>query len=264
MKLHHERARKMQVRANDARARPAGKQLLIEHINLAKVTAGDGPEKKRLLRGIKFLLEAFPPEERVPEETEAEAAEIIGGNPHNKWYVNLARKEGKLVGASSLLYLDDAATLFIGYVRATAGMRGQGLKMLIERDGAAFARAAAKDAGNRLRTFSGEMEIPEVVKPAARAEAEERIAKFMRHGWGILGRGTSFSYGQPLEDGGFWPLQLMVKPLEEQKKIDPPGVVTMVRSIYASIYDHLPKGIYDTALKKILDSIPKEPLRIVS
>jgi hypothetical protein len=187
----------------------------------------------------------------------------MGGNPHNRCYFNLARNGSEIVGASTLSYIDDAATLFIGFVRATAGMGGQGLTMLIDRDGAAFARDAAKDAGKKLLTFSAEVEKPEEFSGKARAVAERRVEKFLGHGWGILGAGTSFAYAQPAEDGVLWPLNLMVKSLDGRKTMKPEGAATLVRSIFASIYNHLKKEVYDAALGKILQSIPDEPLRIV-
>lgn len=256
----------MRPQAARPRARPA--ELLVEKIDFAKIVAGDPLETAKYKRSLKFLYKPFPPEHRVPVQLFIDGARedierTMGGNPHNRWSFILARKGREIVGATAVNYLDDAATMFIGYVRATAGMGGQGLKMLIDHHGASFARAAAKEAGKELRTFSGEMEIPETLLGKAQRLAKERIEKFMNHEWGILGAGTSFTYGEPQENGDFEPLHLMVRSLEGLKSMDPEGVAALVRSIYRSTYDYLKKEIYDTALGRILRSIPKEPLQIV-
>ncbi len=247
----------MQLRAAGPRVKQVEKQLLIEHINLAKVAAGNGPETRRLIRGVKFLLEAFPPEERVPVGNEQDVT--IGGSPHNRWCFTLARKGDELVGASSVLYLDDAATVLIGYVRATAGLGGSGMKILGARM-LEFGQAAASETGKTLQSICGEVERPDVMNTI---EAKARLRLLRSLGAGLLGPGTSFKYYQPQENGSLLPLAIAVYPLQKQTQMRADEVKTLVRAIYASIYDHLPKKVYDAALAKILGSIPKEPLQIV-
>ena len=182
----------------------------------------------------------------------------IGANPHNRYCFTLARKDAEVVGASSVIYLDEAATVLIGFVRATAGlgagMNTLGAKML------EFGQAAAHETGKTLQSICGEVERPEVMNTL---EARVRMRLFRKLDAGVLGAGTSFDYGQPDEKGGYLPLSLVIKPLQGQTQMQPKEVKTLVQSIFASIYDHLPKGVYDAALAKILGSIPSEPLQIV-
>jgi hypothetical protein len=245
------------------KAKPAGKQLLVESINLAKVAAGGRSETRKLIRGIKFLLEPFPPEEQVPSEgfmagAMQDTERTLGGNQHNRYCFSVARKGRELAGASSVIYLDEPATVLIGYVRATAGMGGAGMKILggkmLE-----FGQAAARETGKTLQFICGEVERPEVTNTV---EAQARLRLFHSMGAGVLGLGTSFEYYEPQENGGLLPLSIAVLPLKNQTQMRPAAVRTLVRSIYAAIYDHIPKGVYEDALGKILGSIPKEPLRI--
>jgi len=244
--------------------KPSGNQLLVESINLAKVAAGNSPERELFIRGAEFLIEPFPPEERVPmhlfiEGAKDDVARKIGGNPNNRYCFTVARKGDELVGASSVIYLDDAAAVLIGFVRATAGLGGAGMKILggkmLE-----FGQASAQATGKTLQSICGEIERPDVTNTL---EAKARLRLFRRMGAGMLGLGTSFGYHQPQEDGSLLPLSIAVLPLQNQKQMRPCEAATLVRFIYAAIYDHLPKDVYAGALTKILMSIPDKPLQLV-
>jgi hypothetical protein len=239
-------------------------KILVEDINLAKVAAGKRPERQMFLNSVKFLLEPFPPKERVPvkefiEGAREEVARRVGGNPRNRYCFTLARKGKEIVGASSVIYLDDAATVLIGFIRATADLGGAGMKTL-GRKMLEFGQAAAKENGKILRSISGEVERPDVMNTF---EARARLRLFQSLGAGVLGQGTSFEYCQPEKDGSRLPLAIAVYPLLKQTQMQQDEVKTLVRSIYAAIYGHLPKDVYKTALTRINDSIPDEPLRIV-
>ena len=103
------------------------------------------------------------------------------------------------------------------------------------------------------------MERPDVMD-TAQAKARQRLFRSM--GAGVLGMGTSFDYGQPSENGDFLRLSLVVLPLRNQTQMQPDEVKTLVRSIYAMIYKHIPKSVYDASLGRILGSVPDEPLQI--
>jgi hypothetical protein len=250
--------------AASPRPKTAERQLLVESINLAKVAAGSPPERELFIRGAEFLIEPFPPAERVPmrlfmEGAREDAARTVGGNPNNRYCFTIAWKGDDIVGASSVIYMDEAAAVLIGFVRATAGLGGMGMRIL----GAKmleFGQASAQAAGKALQSICGEVERPDTMNTD---ESRARLRLFRSLGAGVLGRGTSFEYHQPEEDGSLLPLSIAVLPLRNQTQMRPHEVATLVRSIYATIYDHLPKGVYVAALTKILMSIPDKPLQIV-
>lgn len=187
------------------------------------MAAGDPAESGKFQKGVEFILDFFPPQERVPAEAfmkaaSEDAARSLGGNPRNRYCFNIVMQGGKAVGATSAMYLDGPATLLIGFVRAGPELRGEGVKKLLG-DAVAFGQAAAAENGKTLRSVSGEMERPEAAPDQRQAMA--RIRLFRSMGMGILGYGTTFNYGQPTEAGGFVPLALVVRPLDGSTAMQP-------------------------------------------
>ncbi len=240
---------------------------MIHRIDFTKVVnEPNGEEYKIFMQGVEYLLEYFPPEERVPPEVFLEAAEQsvsgkIGKNPYNRYHFAVAVDEdGEIVGACSSLYFADLDAMFGGYIRVSPEKQGKGIATALYNDRIEFGRECARKAGRELKFFISEVEKPETAPN--REEAEKRLRVFKSFGMGVLDPSSGFSYGQTTEDGKIVPLYLMVGPMDKMSRLEWYDVAKIVIVVYKRIYGWLDKEIFWEGVGKILKSIPLQGVPI--
>jgi|GEM_PF-2139411 len=248
----------------------AGKEVrdMVHRIDFTKVVKEPNGEEYNLFsNGVDFLLEYFPPEERVPFDVFLEAAKQdvegkIGNNPYNRYHFAVARdKNGKIVGACSSLYFADLYAMFGGYIRVAPEMQGKGIATALYNDRIKFGEKCAKEANRKLRFFISEVEKPE--ESTNIKDAERRLRVFKSFGMGVLDPSSGFRYGQTTEEGKIVPLYLMIGPINEKiSKLEWHEVAKMVIVVYKRIYRWLDKEIFWKGLGEILKSIPLQGVPI--
>jgi GNAT superfamily N-acetyltransferase len=247
---------------------PSFRAAHIVRADLAKIAAREKPETERFLREVDFLLEYFPPAERVSREeflkgADQDAGGRLGDSRANRYLFNAAYVDGELAGASSILYMDKVPSLLIGFIRVAAKAQRRGIGSALLDDAVDFGEESAARGDRPLRYLVGEVETPEN-NISNLNEARKRVMFFRSIGMHVLGDGTPFDYAQVSEDGARTRLSLMLKAFDGSGQMERAEAEQLIRSIYSVIYDHLPPDVYAKALSSIISSIPDRPMTIGS
>ncbi len=242
------------------------------------IASGNKEERKKLAEAVGFLLEYFPPEERVPpdlffEAAERSAAKTLGNSTRNGYAFHMVEDGGKIIAASSVFYLDNPKAVFVGFIRVAEPYQRKGVSSALQKAVLAFGVESARAAGGRLLASVGEMEsIP--LSPN-KEDAGKRYKWAMTLGTRIADPTGGFSYTQ----SGL-PLNIVYTPISDPSKdhLTNKELKALVEAIYYTVYGHLfrvdPKANPASEMRKIesarksldriLASIPEKGVRLVS